>query len=588
VAGFAGQVRDLIDHDRLSIYMLTAGGTALERFAVATSPSIPGERDLQPLERVGLSRVIRENRPIVSADFGSDERILGIEDALVAAAGYFGLLSVPIRIQGQPFGLMNFVSRRRGFYSEADAVLAQLVSDQVSVFLLDLWDRSAGAPEGDREPALQRAERVVPHNGAALSRHLDEVSDEIERLATEAVENTSVPVDRLTDLRSAIIRSRGSLRRTLDDPSLLKGILGGGVAAALGHLVDRLTHDTGIVTTLSSQGDASELPADVTWMIANCAHAALSNVRVHSAAEAARVSLTVTDSEAVLSVADDGRGFAPEGLWSHADGGIRAAREMVQAMGGHLMVTASPSRGTEVVLRVPLERNLHPVSRRPQRSRPGSRGHGVADSRVVRALVVDEQPVFRYGLTEVLHRAGGIRVIGTAGTGASALARARLLRPDLVLVDLDLPDVAGFELAAQLGGAVTHRPVVIVMSAFADDELVSRALSIGARGFISKRADTATWAESIRAAMSGSTIVNGASWPRAVPSRGLTVRELEILRLVSLGWTNGEMAGELHLAIKTIERIVATAVLKLDARNRSHAAARCVALRLVDPRSLLA
>src|SRR5207302_1384262 len=96
ISEFAAQAKGLLEHDRLSIYLLTPDGEALERFAVATSPVIPGEGDILPLEQVGLTRVVKSNEPLVSADFGQDDRILGLEDSIIARAGFHGLVSVPL------------------------------------------------------------------------------------------------------------------------------------------------------------------------------------------------------------------------------------------------------------------------------------------------------------------------------------------------------------------------------------------------------------------------------------------------------------------------------------------------------------
>jgi hypothetical protein len=103
-AAFAAEAKRLLDHDRLSVYMLTPDGQAFERFAVATSPVLPGESNVIPLEEVGLTYVLKTNHALVSADLSQDDRLVGREDSLIAAAGFRGLVSAPLRIGGKPIG----------------------------------------------------------------------------------------------------------------------------------------------------------------------------------------------------------------------------------------------------------------------------------------------------------------------------------------------------------------------------------------------------------------------------------------------------------------------------------------------------
>src|SRR4029079_786345 len=114
MATFASEAKRLLDHDRLSAYLLTADGRAFERFAVAAAPIIPGEGVIIPFEDVGLRHVVMTTRPLVSADLANDPRIVGREDRVIARAVFRGLISVPLRLGGRPFGVLNFVSRTPG------------------------------------------------------------------------------------------------------------------------------------------------------------------------------------------------------------------------------------------------------------------------------------------------------------------------------------------------------------------------------------------------------------------------------------------------------------------------------------------
>jgi DNA-binding NarL/FixJ family response regulator len=125
------------------------------------------------------------------------------------------------------------------------------------------------------------------------------------------------------------------------------------------------------------------------------------------------------------------------------------------------------------------------------------------------------------------------------------------------------------------------------VSAFAESGHVVAAMKAGARGYLSKTVDADSLVEAIRAVARGAAIFDSTSgaglWsPRQLAQ--LTRRELDVIRLVAQGKTNAEVADELCLAKKTVERIVATAVSKLRARNRAHAVAKAVALRVIDVR----
>jgi DNA-binding NarL/FixJ family response regulator len=201
-------------------------------------------------------------------------------------------------------------------------------------------------------------------------------------------------------------------------------------------------------------------------------------------------------------------------------------------------------------------------------------------------LIVDDHPAFNEGLREQLERAG-FRVVGVAGTAAEAFASVGRLRPDLVILDLELPDGSGIEVARRIAEA-DPAAAIVMMSAFGSAENVSAALAVGARGFVVKTADDRTLLHALQAALEGATVVQPGSWEKLHAHHDeLSDREFRMLNLIARGRTNHEIAQELHLAPKTIEVNVARLTKKLGARNRTHAATIAVARRLVEPASLL-
>jgi DNA-binding NarL/FixJ family response regulator len=123
-----------------------------------------------------------------------------------------------------------------------------------------------------------------------------------------------------------------------------------------------------------------------------------------------------------------------------------------------------------------------------------------------------------------------------------------------------------------------------MLSSFAEDGHVLGAIQAGARGYVAKTIEGESLLESIRAVVRGALVFDAPSGADLSSGRqlGLTARELDVLALIASGLGNSEIAAKLCLAQKTVERIVATAVVKMEARNRSHAVARAVAMRLVE------
>jgi DNA-binding NarL/FixJ family response regulator len=205
----------------------------------------------------------------------------------------------------------------------------------------------------------------------------------------------------------------------------------------------------------------------------------------------------------------------------------------------------------------------------------------------MRVLVVDDHPLFREAVSRILEREADIRVVGQVGTAQEALSAVKRLRPDLLLLDVELPDASGIDVVRHLS-ALERPPHALMVSAFPESGHVVAAMKAGARGYLAKTVDSESLIDSIRAISRGSTIFDSLSgaglWtPRQLAQ--LTRRELDVLRLVAEGKTNSEIADDLCLAKKTVERIVATAIAKLRARNRAHAVAKAVSLKVIDIRA---
>jgi DNA-binding NarL/FixJ family response regulator len=285
------------------------------------------------------------------------------------------------------------------------------------------------------------------------------------------------------------------------------------------------------------------------------------------------------DDELRLSIEDNGKGLDTDALNNSNAFGIEGMRERARALGGRLVVRSGHGLGTSVRLHVPRVRDETPPVPPAEFSLP-------ATGTVTRVAVIDDHPTFREGVRQLLEADGRLRVVSESGSAGEGREEVRLKRPDVVLLDLNLPDCSGIDLARELAG-LDPAPVIVIMSAFAEEANVNEALRVGASAYVAKNSSPSSLIDAIDTAVAGGTVVTpGYGRPAEPASEALTERELEILKQLALGKTNAQIGREIHIADKTVERIVATIATKLGAKNRAHAVARGIAQNLIDVRDV--
>jgi DNA-binding NarL/FixJ family response regulator len=205
----------------------------------------------------------------------------------------------------------------------------------------------------------------------------------------------------------------------------------------------------------------------------------------------------------------------------------------------------------------------------------------------LRILVAEDHPLFRKGMISLLSSVPDFEVIGEAATGEEAVARAADLHPDVVLMDLQMPEVNGIEATRRILQA-NPSVRVLVVTLFEDDDSVFMALRAGARGYVLKDADEEEMVLAIRAVGRGEAIfgpaiaervlsyfasaARPAAQPQAFPT--LTDREREILNLIAQGHPNPSIAKQLHLSTKTVGNYVSNIFTKLQVADRARAIIR--------------
>jgi DNA-binding NarL/FixJ family response regulator len=202
----------------------------------------------------------------------------------------------------------------------------------------------------------------------------------------------------------------------------------------------------------------------------------------------------------------------------------------------------------------------------------------------LRVLVVEDHPLFRKGVVALLAAEPDLEVAGTAGSGEEAVVLAADLRPDVVLMDLQLPGMSGIEATRAIAGA-DPAARVLVLSLFEDEDSVFLALRAGARGYVLKDAGEEELTGAIRAVARGEAIFSRAiagrvlaffAQPREAPKvfPTLTDREREILGLIAQGHPNPSIARRLSLSPKTVANYVSAIFAKLQVADRAEAMIR--------------
>ncbi len=203
----------------------------------------------------------------------------------------------------------------------------------------------------------------------------------------------------------------------------------------------------------------------------------------------------------------------------------------------------------------------------------------------VRLLIVDDHEVVRVGLRTLLGRFQSIEVVGEASTAAAAIAETKRLSPDVVLLDIRLPDGNGFDACRQIQEMATDTRVLILTS-FADDDVVFQSIAAGADGYLLKEIDGEGLVKAIEKVAAGQSILDPAI-TRRVMSRvkngvepigktkldPLSPQERKVLALVAEGKTNKEIGIDLGLSDKTIKNYLSNILDKLQLSRRSQAAA---------------
>jgi two-component system response regulator NreC len=213
-------------------------------------------------------------------------------------------------------------------------------------------------------------------------------------------------------------------------------------------------------------------------------------------------------------------------------------------------------------------------------------------SRRVRLLLCDDHALFRAGMKAVLREQPTLVVVGEAGDGEAALAEVERLRPDVVLMDIAMPRLDGFEATRRI--TQLHKEVkVLILTMYVEEQLVARSLDAGASGYVLKDVPVSQLAEAIQAVARGERYLSAAAVDKVIDGRGhrvartrtkydlLTDREREVLKLLADGLSVKEVAAQLGRSAKTVEVHKYNLMRKLDVHDRAGLVKLAIVHRLV-------
>lgn len=308
----------------------------------------------------------------------------------------------------------------------------------------------------------------------------------------------------------------------------------------------------GLEVVVEAPEEIESLPAAVQVAAYRIATEALTNVSRHAGAKRCTITVEV-GGQLELEVRDDGAGMVDG--WRPGVG-VASIRERAAELEGPARSGTPPAEGPESSRACPSPRRVD----------------------AVRVLVADDHPLFRAGLVTALKLNQAVEVVGESATGAEAVAAAARLCPDVVVMDLHMPEVNGIEATRQILAA---RPQtgVLVLTMLEDDESVFSAMRAGARGYLLKGAGPEEISRALEAVGRGEAIF-GPSIARQViafmseprppePFPELTPRERELLELIAQGWSNARIAEHFVLSTKTVRNHVSNILTKLSLPDRS-------------------
>lgn len=513
-----------------------------------------------PLTEGSTGAVVRARGPVVFESYGS---VPGGHVLPSDRARLHGTVAVPIEWGGSIIGAcVVFSADPAKRFTDDDTTLLSVFAKHAAIAITNARLHEEAAERAQRLAVAGERERVVRDVHDTVARALGSVLVHL-----EPDDDGTHRAARVEAARAAARAALAETRRTvlglapamLDNQSLDDAI---GLELAWVRSVN------GLRTDLVVTGEAPPIPHDIAHQALQIVQETLTNVVVHADAQVVRVGVFYESDDVVIVVEDDGAGFdVSEPRGQRRDGlGLSGIVARADRLGADLEIESNRGWGTRVRARIPYARNAGSERRRAER--------------LWRVLIVSHESVVRAGLVRLLARAEPqIQVVGEIGDARDVVDAVRVLEPDVVLLELQMPGLDGAHLTSYIRAASPATGILLIADDQADD-LLREAVNAGARGCVGRDVDGPGLARAVLASARGDVLLTeNALLNFTRPAAGseeepLTGREQEVRRLVEQGLQDKQIASRLGISVKTVEKHVGAVLRKTGSANRTELAHR--------------
>ncbi|MBI4776204.1 MAG: response regulator [Deltaproteobacteria bacterium] len=457
--------------------------------------------------------VARDGERIIAEDiqYSNDFRT-----QLVKSYGVQAYCCHPLLFQGRLIGTLSFGATTRTRFASDEIALMKSVSDQVSVAMQRLQSEQAL-----RDLNVTLEQRVAERTELAERR-----TSQLQALAVELIEAEERERRRVAellheDLQQILAAARmqvqavcesmphepmlANVEQLLED-SISKSrrlshelsppvLYHSGLVPSLEWLSRQMGEQFGLQVELKTDSECRLESTPLKMFLFRAVQELLFNVVKHAGVKSARVVFSTFDGRLMITVSDRGRGFDPERLDSVAATaglGLLSLRERARYMGGDLVMESAPGRGSRFCLTIPPDMAKTGVRRPAAVQQPGIAADAASTpvTAVIRVLFADDHRVIRQGLIRLMNGQPDIQVVGEAANGREAIDRARQLKPDVILMDVSMPEIDGIEATRRIKAELPEVRV-IGLSMHQDEQIAQAMIEAGAEAFVNKTASSA-------------------------------------------------------------------------------------------------
>jgi PAS domain S-box-containing protein len=318
----------------------------------------------------------------------------------------------------------------------------------------------------------------------------------LEMLRDEQAETGNSELQSALQMIMESLKASRSLSAELSPPILYQH----GLDKALEWLARWMGETHGLQVDLNLDPAAAPAKEELKILLFESVRELLFNVVKHAKTRSARVDMTCHDSLSRIIVGDTGSGFDPEGLWRGAldaetGFGLINIRERLQLIGGDFEIQSHPGKGTTVTLTAPVQKSVLIGLRGPENGAESAAGppvqqlvvqqHARLRTGKIKVMLVDDHTVLRTGLAAMLSKSGAIEIAGQAANGEEAVALARNARPDVILMDINMPKMNGVEATRAISAELPGTRIYALSMYDAEDQ-AAQMIEAGAAGYLSK------------------------------------------------------------------------------------------------------